>query len=150
MLSEYYLQVDETPLKAWRKAHENDFTYLRKDIKIGTPENDVKAWEILYNDFIKQIGLTKEFSEYLSLIKAKIEAQLAFLESEKNGFRDRFLLNEIEYLTSEIEKFHQDGGKGLTIIETLVQLSKEQGYHLKETEVTVLEYFTILRSNGGK
>jgi len=150
MLSGYYLQVDECPMKAWRKAHENDFTYLRKDIAIGTPENDSKAWELLYNDFIKQVGLSPEFKEYLELIKLKIEAQLSFLESEKNGFRDRFLLNEIEYLTAEIDKFHQSGGKGMTITETMIFLSKEQGYHLKETEITVLEYFTILRTNGGK
>lgn len=144
MQEKYYLKIDECPLKAWRKANEHDFTHLRKG-KQGNETDDFKAWELLYNDFIRVIGLTPEFEQYLQLIKDKIEAIKQYLNSVKNGMRDRFLLNRINILDGQIQQFNQTGGKGLTIAEILPKLSKMQGYHIKETEITVLDYFNLLK-----
>jgi hypothetical protein len=152
MYAKYYLTVDELPLKAWRKANENAFHYLRRNHDIGTKEEDIEAWQLLYKDFIAVIGLTPEFKEYIELIQEKIEAHFEYLESKTNeDVRNRFLLNRIKVLDAQITLFNNTGGKGLTIGEILPKLSKMIGAHLSENVITTLEYFNYLKEyNGGK
>lgn len=154
MQEKYYLTVDECPLRVWRLCHEGDFTALRKDKKgvKHTKEEDNEAWNTLYNDFIKKIGLSPEFLEYLELIKEKLDAQFDFVESyQATGKRDRFILNKIKMLQAQIEQYQQTGKSGLSMAATLVRLSKMQGYHIKESDISVIEYFELLKiyNDGG-
>ena len=104
----------------------------------------------MYADFIKVIGLADDFKEYLDLLSEKMELQFEYLESKKNGIRDRFLLNRIKILDFEIKKYHDSAGKGMTMQQVLMHLSKSQGYHIKETDITVVDYFTLLKDfNNG-
>lgn len=146
MQEKYYSKVDETPLKVWRKCNEGHFHFLRIDHNVGTKEDDIQAWTVLYNDWIEQVGLTPEFKEYLDLLEEKIEAQFEYLESKKDGIRNRFLLNRIKILTAQISDFEKSGGKGLTIFEVLLRLGRMQGYPIKENDTTILEYFTLLKN----
>lgn len=151
MQEKYYLTVDECSLKRWRKANEGDLTWLRIDKNIGSEKEDLEAWELLYKNFISVIGLSKDFKEYLELLSEKIELQFEYLESQTNkGIRNRFILNRIKILNAQIEQYHQSAGKGLTIKEMLIRLSKSQGYHLNENEIKVDEYFTLINDfNNG-
>jgi hypothetical protein len=146
MQEKYYLTVDECPLIAWRKGNDGDFTHLRKVKGKYTNEDDLKAWELLYNDYIKVIGLSQDFKLYIELVKAKNEATIEYLTSELNGTRNRFLLNKINIIDGQIRELQNKSGVGLTVSEVLPILSKAQGFHLKEKDLTVLEYHNYIKT----
>jgi len=149
MQGDYYLKVDDCPLYAWRKAHDGDLTALRK--KGGNKESDSKAFDELYKDFIAKIGFSKEFKEYLDLIQRKTELQFQYMESEKNGIRNRFLLNKINAVLVKLEKYQNLEVSKQTITSVLLKLGKMQGYHIKEREITILEYYELIKdyTDGG-
>jgi hypothetical protein len=153
MQERYYLEVDVCPVRAWRKAHENDFTYLRKNKDVGTEEEDKAAWYSLYDDYLRVFGHGVIFQRYLDLIRDKIMAQSNYILSLENGYRDEFLLNEINDVQNELDELisQMSTGNG-DIPTTLLHLSKTQGYHLNEKEITVLEYFNLIKleQNGRK
>lgn len=149
MQEEYYLKVDDCPLKAWRKANEGDLKWLRSEKGKGTKEQDKKAWEELQDDFLRQIGLSKDYAEYLDLLRERAILQLEYLKSERKRdgitIRNRALLNKIKILDVQINEHRTGTGKGLTMHQVLMRLSKMQGYHIKETEISVLEYHNLLK-----
>jgi hypothetical protein len=141
MQEKYYLTIDECPLKNWRLANEDQFDWLRKKVKVKfTREEDLQAWEILYNDFIAKVGLNPEFKDYLELVKLKIEAINEFIQNRK-----RFILNEIQRLDNELKQYQKSGQKGLTIQEILPLMTKHYGTIFREKDLTVLEYFDHLK-----
>jgi hypothetical protein len=142
----YYLTVDECPLKAWRKGNEGDFKHIRKDFKVGNDKNDAKAWEMLYNDYIQVIGLSQDFILYLELKKAKINALNDFIQSDLNGKRNRFLLNKINIIDAQIRELESKSCVGMTILDAFPIISKVNGFHLKEKDLTVLEYHNYLKT----
>ncbi|MBU3660997.1 MAG: hypothetical protein FGM14_14065 [Flavobacteriales bacterium] len=145
MQDEYYLTIDECPLLAWKKANSGDYSDLRKkeatNKRNHNKQNDLKAWEMLYNDFLKVVGLSVEFENYLELVKQKIEALNEFIQTRK-----RFTLNEINRIEAEIKQFNLTANKGLTIDEVLPLLSKHNKFHLRIKDLTVLEYFNYLKN----
>jgi hypothetical protein len=143
MHEKYYLEVDECPYYSWRKANEGKRHFLRKG-KEGTKEQDEKAWELLFRNFVEVIGLSEEFEQYLKNLE-----RLNKINSKIISTGDRFLLNEREYLLIDIELFEKQAkeNKG-NASDSMLILSKFQGYHLKEKEVTVLEYYKLLENYG--
>lgn len=136
----YYLTIEECPLIAWRKANQGDLTALRRDKLHGTDIDDFKAWEELYDNFINEIGLGIDFKEYLELLQEKNRVTNEFIQT-----RNRWLLNEISRLESEIAHLNQTAGKGLSIDEILPKMTKYFGVHLRERDLTVREYFKYLK-----
>jgi len=59
---------------------------------------------------------------------------------------DRFILNRIKYLESQIAAFEKTGStEKITIPQMLGKLGKMQGYKVSENETTVLEYFELIK-----
>lgn len=147
MQNEYYLRVDECPYDRWYKANLGDLSQLRKGSK-GNAENDIIAYELLYNDFIAQIGLSQDYENYLALLLRRAELQLKFIATYKNdtAYRDRTLLNDLNEIEADIAKIEQrDGGEKMTPTAIFARISKMIGSHTKQNEVTVLEYFEYLK-----
>jgi hypothetical protein len=137
----YYLTVDLCPLRSWRLANEGDLTALRVNQSDGTPEQDLTAWEDLYNDFIQKVGLSQEFEEFINLMKEKVEAINDFIQT-----RERFKLNRIEQIDAELLVYRQTAGKGLTIEQVLPRLTDRYKVHFRERDLTVLEYFNLIKN----
>ena len=76
-------------------------------------------------------------------MKEKAVYELEFVDS-----RDRFKLTEIELKEIELKSMIDNNGKGMTIDESLIYLSKWLGYRLNPKEINVVEYFTILDQYG--
>ena len=140
MQEKYYLTVEECPLISWRKANDGDLVALRRDKGNGNEIDDQNAWEILYNDFIREFGLNQDFKDYLELVQEKIRVTNEFIQT-----RNRWLLNDIGRLEHEISQFNKTAGKGLTIDEILPKMTKYFGVHLRERDLTVREYFKYLK-----
>ena len=87
---DYYEGIDELPLYNWIKCTSNDLKFVRKDKK-GTEQEDIEAWERIYDSYIAEYGLNEVYKKLLNAMKKK-----ALLEVDYILTRERFKLTEIE------------------------------------------------------
>lgn len=127
------------------KCNEGDLRYTRKEItqEIDPNEDDTKAWERIYDQYIEKYGLSKLYKKLLNLMREKALLECTFVMT-----RDRFKLTQIELKEAELKGAMSNNGNGMTIEEALVYLSKWIGYRLNPKEITVVEYFNILAQYG--
>lgn len=146
------MAISECPMSVWRKRFENGDNELRKtDNKRLNDKTDFEAWNILFSDFVKKIGLDDSFKSYLANVQELVAEQARYILSEKKDkygtiIRDRFILNKIKYLQALIDEFEKQGNtESVTIPQMLNKLSKMQQTYLKEDEVTVDRYFAMIK-----
>lgn len=135
----YYTSINELPLENWIKCTDNDLTFARKIKNEGDKENDIIAWEIIYDDYIKQQGLGKMMTKLIETIWKKTQAELNFVITN-----DRFILTQCEMLETKLEQMLNNGGKGMTISTTLIYLSKWMNTWINVKTITTKEYFDLL------
>ncbi len=164
---EYWLKVSECPMDVWENCFQDGYHNLRRGVlnesmlgrfvlkvkglfyKQISPQSDYDAWDEIFKDFIRRIGLDPRFEKYINNTKKLIDLQYEFVMSEikREGamVRDRKLLNRIKMLMAELTKFEKSGNSnGVTVDGMLVKLSKVQGYKIKKKETTVEEYFALI------
>jgi hypothetical protein len=145
----YYLDIDDLPLINWKKCQNGHLIYTRKNSDVGTEEQDIEAWEQIYNSYLKAFGLSKKFKVYL-VKQAKFIRLLK--EYAING--DDFLWNEIEIVKSEIDEVTKvfDVKGNSSIDEAVVYVSKWIGSFIDESKVTTKQFYTayhkMIEENG--
>lgn len=125
------------------QCNEGNYIFCRRNPNEGDEETDQEVWQMLYDQYIKKYGLGKLYKRLLAVMKEKAVYELEFVDS-----RDRFKLTEIELKEIELKSMIDNNGKGMTIDESLIYLSKWLGYRLNPKEINVVEYFTILDQYG--
>lgn len=149
MQENYYNSIDEFLLFNWFKCNDGDYTFTRLDKKVGDTENDSIAWETIYNDFIQKIGLDPKFKKYIDLVEYRMQLCLKFLNSLKDGKRNRALINEINQVNIKIESFEKQGTDSKTSKSSILNtLSKQEGYRINPKEITVADYFALINDYG--
>lgn len=126
------------PLYNWLKCNEGDLKYTRKDLEIGKDSIDEKAWNILYDEFIKKFGLSKVYEKLLKQMKKKAEIELDYVLSG-----DRFKLTMLEMETRRLESILSSAGTGISTDQALIHLSKWVGYWIKTKDISVLEFYNL-------
>lgn len=132
---DYFSVINDFSVFNWRVCLSGDLTHTRKDLDVGSEEMDALAWMVIYDDYIKQIGLGKNYEYILELQKDLAILQLDFVIEN-----DRFLLNNINNLKADIDAAIENskkGGEDMTT--TLIKLGKWAGFKLNERETSVLE-----------
>lgn len=173
MDSLYFLKISECPLDAWEDKFKNGYKSIRRpginikelerlasENRRGMPtedaiaELDYDAWDLLYIDWEENVKQDAGFVEYKGMIKRLNDLYLKFINSkrEREGVtvRDRSIMNEIRRVEAFISNYEKKLGAGQTINQTLIILSKNQGYHLKKKDLTVQEYFDLIEMNTQK
>lgn len=140
---EYWNSISEFPLYNWIKCNDGNLKYTRLDKNIGTKKIDEKTWVKLYDEYLKEFGLTKRYENYLKLIQKKAILQADFVI--KN---DKFTLTELEIIDYKIKEVEQYFGEGQSIEVILTWLGQFLGYKINQKETTVKEYYTILEEYG--
>ena len=136
----YFYSVDELPLYNWIKITEKrEYIYTRKDLKKGTDELDIRAYEIIYEVYIATFGLNKLYKKVLEQMKKKALAELDFVITG-----DRFKLNLVEMELKKLESMLNNNNSDASIDTTLVHLSKWVGTWLNAKDITVKEYFNLV------
>lgn len=138
--NDYYNSISECTIFNWRKCLSGDYVFTRKNLDVGTEEMDALAWINIYDDYIKQIGLGKNYEYIMEMRK-----DLAILQCDFIITNNRFLLNKINVLTETIDealKNTEKGGEDMTT--TLLRLSKWAGFKLNEKTTTVLELHKMI------
>jgi hypothetical protein len=141
----YYDSIDEMPLYNWRLCQgKQQFIYCRKNLDESdkrkcNPDKDLLAWEKIYNTYITEFGLGKEFHRIDELRTQIAELQLDFIINNV-----QYIRNEIELLKGELEDLlgRPSEGDSDTV---LIHLSKWMGYKIEPKETTVREFFKMIR-----
>ena len=139
------------PLHNWIKCNEGELKYIRKEVKEEEEENeneyenenDSIAWMIVYEQYIEKYGLSDVYRRLLEVMKKK-----ALFELEYVITKERFKLTEIEIQETKLNTMLANNGSGMNTEESLIHLSKWIGYRLNPMEVSVSEYFNILKEYG--
>lgn len=130
------------PLYNWIKCNEGKIEFTRISDE-GNPEMDVITWENIYNDYLKEFGLTETYKRMLNAMRKKAILELDFVLTG-----DRFKLTEIEIEETRLNAMLQNAGNGMTIEESLIYISKWLGTWLNVKNITVREYFNLLEQYG--
>jgi len=162
LASKYFLKISECPLTAWEKRFKHGYKSIRRpefkeDAKLNE-ETDYEAWDLLFIDWQENVKQDQGFEEYMANIRTLNDYYDQYLRSKKTikskdgekeyETRNRNLINMIRRLESMVEKYEKNLGRGQTINQTLVILSRIQGYHIKKQELTVQEYFDLIEINN--
>lgn len=78
----------------------------------------------------------------------KVMKEKALLECDYVITKDRFKLNLIEIEVQRLKDMMANGGEGISIDETLVYLSRWIGYRINAKEISVVEYFNMVKQYG--
>jgi hypothetical protein len=141
MSEKHYKSLDDIPLYNWNKCMNGDLKYIRLDMQEHN-DNELHFKE-LYDTYIKERGLGKDYKNYLSILKKKALLQCDYLIT-----KDRFKLTQIEIEDAKLESLTKDKGESISIEKSLIYLSKWLGYRLDWKQVTANEYYLILDEYG--
>jgi|GEM_PF-1380742 len=146
-MSKKYYTFDDIPLYNWIKCTQGNFEYVllvQKEIDLKECEQQFNS---IFDEYIKNNGLSKTYIRLLELVKKKALLEVDFVITQ-----DEFLLTKIEVCKADIESMKKSQERGISIQETLVILSKYMGYRLDWKVITKNEYDMILQqySNNNK
>ena len=122
------------------KCTDGEVKYTRINLDYGDEKSDNEAWFKIYDSYIDEFGLSKQYNKMLNTLKKK-----ATLELDYTIKRDKFLLTLLEIEQQNLKLLLDNNGVGVTINESLVHLSKFVGYWLRPKDITTREYFTLLK-----
>lgn len=133
----YFNSIDDILLYNWRKCVAGELKYVRTALNAGNEKKDAEAWEKVYDSYLAEFGLGKEYEQYLTLKKELILKNCEFAISG-----DRFVLNRIEILEHEIDLLMQK--KGETDLDTaIIYVSKWFGSMINDKEITAKMFFKM-------
>lgn len=139
-MNNYNLHIEDITVYAWKKCQSGKLEYTRKDLKNGTLEDDLKAWDLVYDSYIKEFGIGSEYAYILEL-----QSDLAILKLDLIITGNRMLLNKINALNTEIENYlNRSKDSGMDITTTLIMVGKWLGYKVNEKETTILELYKMI------
>ena len=117
-------------------------SYVRKG-KEGNEENDIEAWQKIYDSYILEYGLSDMYKKLLNAMRKKALLEVDFIIT-----RERFKLTEIEMQIANLDAMLMNKGSGITIEQSLIHLSKWLGSWINVKTITTREYFNLMEEYG--
>jgi len=137
---EYFNSIEELPIWNWWKiAETGNLIYLHKDSDYK--ENDysiVKIWDALQDEYLNEFGITEDFREMLSLKKKWIIKKSEYLLTG-----DRFILNDIDRIESEIDS----STSNISMVkkdDTVIMLEEKLSFPLDPKKMSVKKYYSYI------
>ena len=108
----------------------------------GTSVMDEVMWEVIYDSYIKELGLDVMYARLLGVMKEKAQIECDYVLTS-----DRFKLTLLEIEEAKLKEMigSSDGKDSGSIDKSLVYISKWVGSWLNAKEMTTKEYFVLLR-----
>jgi hypothetical protein len=127
------------PLSNWRRCQERgELIYTRKDIEAGDDAGDVKAWEQIYDSYLLEFGLGKEYERILEL-----RTDIALLECDLVIEEDNFIRNKIKRLERELKEI-LDRPVEIDTDGVLIALENWRGFSIDEDNTTVRKFYKLM------
>ena len=145
-LEKVYSSIDDLPQWNWEQIHKTGNLAFIKELKSYRKIKEDKSatlqqlWEDIYNEYLTEFGLSKQ---YLDLLERK--KKLARLKNEFILTDDRSLLNFIKIEQMELDASF-DKGAGMSFESVVIGIEKIQKVNIKIKEITVYEYNNYLRT----
>lgn len=134
----YYSDIKDFPLYNWRECQAGKLNFARKKMSVGNEDMDSESWDAIYDSYIKVFGLGKELQTYLRKVDQVTRMLLEYAETG-----DRFLMNEINLIQSEIDQLNVEKKGGSSLDVAVVNMSKWMGGgFIEERKVTVSQFYT--------
>jgi hypothetical protein len=125
------------PIENWEAVSKTNS--LKPLVKRGvTPKNIRDVWHGLQDQYTERYGVTKDFQDYIDLIKQAINAKAKFIDTGK-----RSLLNSIEIMDIDI-KSKESQSHPLELKNIIPKLNKE-GYKVSY-QMPARDFFDIVNS----
>lgn len=136
----YYTANDLTISLYDKVAETSEFALLRMNKLYGSPDRDYQAWCDINDSITELVGKNDGYIAYLNHKTAEI---CAYRDALVNG--NKFALNvaRIESKMAKDSIKHVSGD--INRMEAIAHLSKMQGYRINPAEVTVNEYYTLVK-----
>lgn len=131
--------IDEIPLYNWDKCLNGELKYVRKGNE-GNEQQDNENWIKIYDQYLVEFGLSKMHKKLLLALKEK-----AIHECDYIITGDKFKLTLIEMSESKLRQMIEINKVGVTTEQTMIHVSKWVGYRINPREITVKEYFYLLK-----
>jgi hypothetical protein len=115
---------------------EGEMKYILKE---GECEDEIKlinAFELLYSDYLKRIGIGEKYKILVETEKRLILTRCEFVET-----KNRKLLNKIDQLEAKIDNMKKSNGETTRPEIIIMYLSKFLGFKIDIKKDTTLEYF---------
>lgn len=139
-LNPYYNSIDNLPCYNFDKIiSSGDYSFLF----IGEPDKSVKpaelesVWENIYDEFIKEFGISEQYKLYLETMGLYVQ----HLDAAYNG-GDKSQLTMAEVRKREAEGLLSKNDSKLSIYSVV---SKFMGFPCRAHELTVKEFYNHLR-----
>jgi hypothetical protein len=140
MLTEkYYNSIDNVPLFNWWKIRDGKYEFARKDMDVGSENEDIEAYIYINDSYLKEFGFTADEQKIIDL-----KMEIALLQCDYVINDDNFIRNQIRRLEVELEEtLNRDIGEGIDREEFLIHLEKWIGFRLEPKEITARYYYKL-------
>ncbi len=144
--SEVFSSIDDLPQWNWSQIHKTgNLAYLKKlntyrKIEIDNSLVLEKIWLSIYDEYLEEFGLSKEYKEILERKK-----EIARLKNEFIMTDNRSLLNFIKIEELELEATF-DKSESMSFESVVIGIEKIQKIRLNPKEITVYVYHNYLRT----
>ncbi len=115
---------------------EGEMKYILKEGKCEDESKLINAFELLYSDYLKRIGIGEKYKTLVETEKRLILIRCEFVET-----KNRKLLNKIDQLEAKIDNMKKSNGETTRPEIIIMYLSKFLGFKIDIKKDTTLEYF---------
>lgn len=137
MSKKYFSELNEIPLYNFEKCLEGDYRFICLNISEKWNVKEAQAFEVVYEKYVQKYQ-KKELESKFRIYKAVIELHGMYAETQ-----DDYFLTQIEIKKSQLPKVEEKQANDTT--QSLVVLSKYMGYRLNPKEITVDEFYSIIK-----
>lgn len=141
-----FSSIDDLPQWNWTMVHKTgNLAYIKKlnNYRKIKEDNSLvleQLWLAIYDEYLEEFGLSKEYKELLEKKK-----EIARLKNEFIMTDDRALLNFIKIEELELEATF-DKTEGMSFESVVVGIERVQKIHIDIKKITVFEYNNYLRT----
>jgi hypothetical protein len=141
-----YSSIDDLPQWNWTQIHKTgNLAYIKKLDSYRNIEEDntlvlEQIWLSIYDQYLEEFGLSKEYKEILERKK-----EIARMKNEFIMTDNRNLLNFIKIEELELEASF-DKSEGMNFESVVVGIERVQKININIKKITVFEYNNYLRT----
>lgn len=144
MSEKFYKSIEDISLYNWVKVNEGHLNYLQHNLDEGSDDEELnRAWDILFDNYLDERGLSKTYHKMLLIMKKKALHQCDYIIT-----KDQFKLTEISIEEEKLRQLMQKDNVDISVQKTLIMLSKWIGYRLDWKVISLKEYYIIIEEYG--
>jgi len=140
-----YKSIDDLPQWNWNQIHKTgNLAYLYKltsyrNIEEIYSEELKELWQGIYDEFLEEFGLSKDYKELLEAKKRIAEMKLKYIQTEDRMFLTLIDIEEVDFKA----RFEQT--EGVRYETVVMAIEKRQGQPIDPKKLTVYKYNNYIR-----